>query len=78
MKHAPKPTRMSDPNGNKLNEDNVDRFKRVDCIRYDGCLDIAAKWQQFHCNNCQAYESKPLDERKAEKLLVFLGQALGR
>ena len=73
MKPNPRP--LKDPNGNKLNSDNVDNFKRVDCIKYDGCLKIAAKWQQFHCNDCQAYECKPLEEKEAEKLLVILGQA---
>lgn len=47
-----------------LTMDGVDHYKRYDCRRYAKCLDVAADagWQQFHCNDCNAYVPLPTDD----------------
>jgi hypothetical protein len=71
---APKPTacpRIEDP-------DQVESLRRLDCQRYDDCLDIAiaAGWSGFHCNSCQAYQPLTPSERLRdhEAILDFLGE----
>lgn len=54
-----------------LTIETVDLYKKADCRFYGKCLDVAsiAGWQQFHCNDCQAYVPIPEDARKNKTLL---------
>jgi hypothetical protein len=42
--------------------------RRLDCQRYDGCVDaaLAGGWRGFHCNACQAYEPLTPTQRLAD------------
>lgn len=79
--HAPTPrelvrTWLGDPGLLSIYE--VERYKRVDCVRYARiCLGVAAKhgWLQWHCCDCAAYEQRQLDEREC-RLLARVGRAL--
>ena len=48
-----------------LTSDNIETYKRLDCIHYDPCLTKVAHrkwnkaWENFHCNDCLAYKPKP-------------------
>ncbi len=59
MTPSPNPQELD----SNLGINTVADYKRTDCRRYLKCLDIAeaAKWNQFHCNDCQAYEKLPDD-----------------
>ncbi len=57
-----------------LTEDNVDDYKRSDCINYDKCLSLSQKWEQFHCQRCKAYVKDPESERRV--LLIGLKMKL--
>jgi hypothetical protein len=60
-----------------LGLDNVDEFKRIDCVSYKKCLKLASDgdWNQFHCNNCRAYVKEELTNEERESLIRF-GKAL--
>lgn len=62
-----------------LSIDNVDDFKRYDCRTYIKCLDVAADagWDQFHCNDCGAYEPLPKDD-PSRRLFAHAGLKLLR
>lgn len=54
-----------------LTIETVDLYKRSDCRFYIKCLNQAsiAGWQQFHCNDCPAYEPLPEETRQNKTLL---------
>ena len=55
---------------------NVDDFKKSNCKSYLKCMSDAAyaDWEQFHCNNCEAFEEEtnPIDT----DALIRFGNAL--
>lgn len=70
---APNPTELN----LKLFPDTVCAYKRVDCVRYEDCLDKASElnWKQFTCNSCTEYEPEeeiPIDLSSIAALLVEL------
>jgi hypothetical protein len=60
-----------------LTVDGVEEYKRYDCVTYAKCLDVAgdAGWQQFHCNDCQAYVPLPKED-PSRRLFAHVGLKL--
>lgn len=67
-----KPVTLDEP---PLNLDNVERYKKSDCLHYSKCLDYAAKsgWDQFQCNSCNIYERNPDVDVTFSEFITKLG-----
>jgi hypothetical protein len=59
--------------------DEVAQLRRLNCRRYDECLDRAAsaRWDGFHCLDCGAFDRMTAEEeaRDARALLRFWTQS---
>ena len=68
-----KPKALEDP---PMTLENVDRYKKSDCMFYETCLDHAAKsgWDQFHCRRCKIYEENPDVDVQFGNLISKLGK----
>ncbi len=55
-----------------LSDENVDEYKKSDCVYYSKCLTQVQDMEQFHCNKCRVYVQDP----QAPKLFKRCGLKL--
>lgn len=79
LRPKPPPAPIRPPNGKPRelpaplgNLEAVDQHRRVNCRRYDGCLDHAAahNWRSFSCQSCPVRDEYTADELREKAASV--------
>lgn len=69
---TPNPTSISKEVASKLTEANIDNIKRLRCVAYNKCLDIAVAndWAGFSCNKCTVFALPDFEQMVSDVLAL--------